>query len=96
MLEEMIKKLLEMDWLSRCFVTNIILADEIGALVMMEGCLRTNLLTGGTPIPSEAILESCKAGWEAEAGYHRSEFLIDLMASIPPSEDLPHVPNEVM
>jgi hypothetical protein len=86
MLEEVIKKLLKMDWLSRCFVTNIILADEVGALVMMEGCLRTNLLTGGTPIPSTAVYEACKVAWEAEAGYHRSEFLIDLMASIAPSE----------
>lgn len=82
MLEEMIKKILEMDWPSRCFVTNMILADETGALILMEGCLRTNILTGSTPMPSEAILEACKVAWEAEPGYHRSEFLIDLLASM--------------
>lgn len=82
MLEEMIRLLLEMDWVSRCFVSNILLADEVGALTLMEGCLRMNLLAGGTPYPSAAVHDACKAAWEAEPGYHRSEFLIDLMASL--------------
>ena len=56
--------------------------DESGALILMEGCLRTNILTGSTPMPSEAIVEACKVAWEAEPGYHRSEFLIDLLASM--------------
>lgn len=82
MLEEMIGSLLEMDWMSRCFVSNIILADEEGALRMMEGCLRMNLLAGGTPYPSVAVHDACKTAWEAKPGYHRSEFLVDLLASI--------------
>lgn len=82
MLEEAMKRLTEMDWLSRCFVANIILADETGALEMMVSCLRTNLLTSGEPYPSAAVHEACKVAWEAEPGYHRSEFLIDLFASM--------------
>jgi hypothetical protein len=92
MLEEMVKLLLEMDWMSRCFVSNILLADEVGAISLMEGCLRMNLLTGGTPYPRVAVHEACKTAWEAKPGYHRSEFLIDLMASI---DVLPHVSGGV-
>lgn len=87
MLEETIKLLFEMDWTSRCFVSNILLSDEIGALKLMEGCLRMNLLTGGTPYPSAVVLDACKVAWEAEPGYYRSEFLIDLMASLGVKED---------
>jgi hypothetical protein len=82
MLEETVKLLLELDWMSRCFVTNILLSDELGAIALIGGCLRMNILAGDTPYPSAAVHDACKVAWEAKTGYHRSEFLVDLLASL--------------
>lgn len=76
MLEEMIRKLVDLPMMERCFIALILTTDDESAWTYMT---RVN---EHPDLRTFAVVEACRVGSAAEKGKRREEFLTDLLASL--------------